>query len=264
MEDAEHSPRSSSSSPRRLQSLKSSSAMRQEKFRDRLANMGGPSVFSAPEQFVALFTGSSPELPSTDIYRAAAIILTAFRPMTRFGNSVSPLADPAVAEHSDTLRRLCHNAVLKRAHAEAAAAERDDFSDEEEHRLFPKKSIALEALHPSEEDVSCFTSALECLLRSPIRVDEVGFPETREWLQSCLSRDPQERPTTMEAALDMLDIAWSEVEANRLEERKRTFTKDQAASALLREGENPAPEPGDYGYRLAIETPSELKEMKLV
>lgn len=69
-----------------------------------LARLRGASVFSAPEQYVSLYTGEEFETASVDLYRLGAITACALGTVQRC-HARRSLA-------TETLRRLCHRALV--------------------------------------------------------------------------------------------------------------------------------------------------------
>jgi len=67
-----------------------------------LTTLRPPSVFSAPEQYVSLYTGEDLESPSTDLYRLGACVASSLA-LPRHREAESAI---------ETLRRFCHRALL--------------------------------------------------------------------------------------------------------------------------------------------------------
>lgn len=213
----------------------------------RLASLVGLSIYSAPEEYVSLFTGLLSESVISDVYRAATAILMAFRPMASSG--LAPTVDSTVANCVEVLRKLSHHALSKR--------------------------LQVEVSKPTEEEYALFEAALTTLLRGTISVNDVGFPETQPWLQRCLARDPCERWPSCAEALEELNVAWSRVEARLLEERRqlemenseeaiRNFETGRRNDEDLSNERGHAPKPGEKGFRLVLVPPPELRQMQIV
>jgi len=210
-----------------------------KQFRSRLASLPGPSAFSAPEQFVTLFTGQEMETPATDVYRLAAIATQTF--------TGEPFKMERTQELMTTLRRLSHRALLRRAR---------------------ERSCSLgcgEAPEELAQEVAIFTEAFRQLLKVKISVPPTQGLEP--WLASCLARDPAERLSTASEALELLGQLWSETQAQLLklrqeepeaatttdatEETEATESSSEVAVRLRRE-------------RLELESPELLKEMTIL
>ncbi|CAE8678455.1 unnamed protein product, partial [Polarella glacialis] len=105
----------------------------------------------APEQLLTLYADLPLESAATDIYRLAGIALTAFRSSSPQGFGSMP-AEPSDVESVDTIRRLCHSAFLRRAHAQAVASAGEGAGGR------------LQSREEAEQEVALFSSALERLL----------------------------------------------------------------------------------------------------
>lgn len=220
-----------------------------------------PSMYSAPEQFVGLFVGVLCQAESTDVYRAVAVAhmaLTARGPFGCRGHAVAPAASKTI----DMLRRLCHEAVLRRAESTAEAEHsRSSASCDEDLPVIP----------PPAEELEAFEAAYGRLLNFSPDLGDCGGTELQAFFEQCLARDGAERPATAADALELLDEAWTQVESRMLAERRALKERN----SLLCLGEDGAQEdalaagasPGASGRkprRILYEPPKELEEMKVL
>lgn len=196
----------------------------------------GPSLYSAPEQLLGLFAGRDCETPATDVYRVAGISLMAVRARGPLASVDRPI-DRTAAQSVDRLRRLCHEALLRRA-----------------------ESTGNEPVLLLEGERSEFATALSRLLAGALDLVGCGAPELEPWFRQSLAREPGQRHATAQVALEALDEAWSRLERREIEERRRdrsravvTFGMDDASSD--RSGAR---------RHLVVEPPPELAEMHVL
>jgi len=192
-----------------------------------------PSLYSAPEQLLGLFTGRDCESPATDVYRVAGISLMAVRARGPLASVDRPI-DRNAAQSVDKLRRLCHEALLRRAESTGN-----------------EKVLLLEA------EKSEFATALGRLLSGAPDLKGCGSPELEPWFRHSLAREPGQRPTTAQEALEALDEAWSRFEQRELEDRHRNSRMDRVGSDASSDG-------ASARRRLVVEPPPELAEMHVL
>lgn len=191
-----------------------------------------PSIYSAPEQFIALFAGLPCVTASTDIYRAAGIALMATCANAPFGVQGKAISRAAAPDMS-ALRRLCKQTILRRSEAEEGQKD---------------------AL-PTADEVNSLSACLLRLLSGQANLSRCKAAEVVPWFQKALSREAGERFQTADEALEALDAAWSEYEER--------LTKEFRAAQL--ESENmPPPKEEEKRQRLVFEPPPELLEMTVL
>eukprot|EP00927_Polykrikos_kofoidii_P034335 TRINITY_DN29147_c0_g1_i1.p1 TRINITY_DN29147_c0_g1~~TRINITY_DN29147_c0_g1_i1.p1 ORF type:complete len:575 (+),score=95.15 TRINITY_DN29147_c0_g1_i1:203-1927(+) len=221
-----------------------------------------PSIYSAPEQFVEPFVASGAACeptccaPSTDVYRAAAVVLMALQvrgPLGVFGNGCV-----GVASNDDSSRCSAERAVTVLRQLGRECLLRRGASTEIE----PGKASWL----PSEVQRTRFAACFQRLLTLQ---PEIGSKVERElvpWFQSCLAKDPASRPATPEKALEALDSAWSVYEVRMLRE-------SQALSELKNVHHGEGSRCGSVGSRhssqtrprrVHLEPPPELADMHVL
>mmetsp|Transcript_24591 Transcript_24591/g.68483 ORF Transcript_24591/g.68483 Transcript_24591/m.68483 type:complete len:567 (-) Transcript_24591:77-1777(-) len=206
--------------------------------------MDAPSLYSAPEQLVGPFVGEPCVFEATDVYRVAAVTLMAHRargPLSSaaaFGRPMKRSAELDIA----TLRRLCHESLLRRAEAQA--------------------SPGAEMWRPSEEQRHLFVDALAHLVQGEVDLSDCNAPELHQWLRTCLARDFAHRHQTANEALGALDAAWASLEERVLREvreeqaRSEASAADLKASAEQRERRRPR--------KIVFEAPKELANMQVL
>lgn len=216
--------------------------------------LAAPSLYAAPEQLVGLFAGMPYALAATDIYRVAAIILMATCAHGPLGVQGRPVGRSAASD-VDALRRLCKQAILKRAEfggREGASA-----------------ALAL----PSTEERKAFAERLERLLNGRVSLRGWSIPELLPWMQCSLARETNVRYQTAADALEALDEGWSAFEEallNDLQVSEATETLKTSLSSTV----SPSPnldgsvdrdrKVGGRVQRLVFEPPPELLEMTIL